>query len=103
MSLDLATIASTDAARHTPQQSALTVDHGAPPSDGALKLGLKNVRPYQDYLYVAEEPRDIGRTWVFPIRRNLTPFNILKIKRDSDVWIHKIIAPKQQSETRFSR
>src|SRR5258707_7108338 len=53
----------------------LTADHGAPlrllvP----VKLGLKNVKGhYQDYVCRGRAKRLLGRTWVFPLRRNLTP------------------------------
>jgi len=66
---------------HHLNSPALTVDHGAPllllvP----VKLGIEELKGhYQDYL-CPEEPRDYWRTWVFPLRRNLTPFNILKIQ-----------------------
>ena len=79
MSLDLAT------ARHPQTLLAthfngqpLTVDHGAPlrllvP----VKLGLKNVKAITRItLCRGRAARLLGRTWIFPLRRNL--------KQDSD-------------------
>jgi len=76
MSIDLAT------ARHPQTLLAthfngqpLTVDHGAPlrllvP----VKLGLKNVKAItRNYLFRGGAKRLLGRTRVFPLRRNLAP------------------------------
>ena len=48
-----------DAARHTLQRPAPTVDHGAPLRlPVPVKLGLENVKAITTITYVAEEPRD---------------------------------------------
>src|SRR5260370_32525992 len=69
---------STDAARHTLQRSApYCGSWSTTPSAGARKTWFEECEGhYQDYVCRGRAKRLLGRTWIFPLRRTLTPFNM---------------------------
>src|SRR5216683_300902 len=68
---------SPDPARHTLQRSAPHCGSwSTTPSAGARETWFEECEGhYQDYLFRGGAKRLLGRTWVFPIRRNLTPLH----------------------------
>jgi hypothetical protein len=69
---------STDAARHTLQRSApYRGSWSTAPSVGARETWFEECEGhYQDYVCRGRAKRLLGRTWIFPLRRNLTPFKL---------------------------
>ena len=72
--------ASTDAARHTLQLSALyRGSWSTAPPVGARETWFEEWEgDYQDYVCRGRAKRLLGRAWIFPLRRNLTPFTRLR-------------------------
>src|SRR6267154_5700159 len=64
---------STDAARHTPQRPATNRgSRSTTPSVGARETWIEECEGhYQDYVCRGRAKRLLGRTWIFPLRRNL--------------------------------
>src|ERR1700732_2052872 len=80
---------STDAARHTLQRSAPYCGAwSTAPSVGARETWFEECEGhYQDYVCRGRAKRLLGRTWIFPLRRNLTPpLRYEETRRDSDGW-----------------
>src|SRR5882757_9802959 len=67
---------STDTARHTLQRSAPNLGTRSPaPSVSARETWVEECEGYyQDYMCRGGANRLLGRTWIFPLRRNLTHF-----------------------------
>src|SRR5260370_18386372 len=66
---------SADTARHTLQRPApYCGSWSTTPSAGSRETWFEECEGhYQDYLFCGRAKRLLGRTWVFPLRRNLAP------------------------------
>src|SRR5229473_3981329 len=78
---------STDVARHTLQRSApYCGSWSTTPSAGARKTWFEECEGhYQDYVCRGRAKRLLGRTWIFPLRRNLTPLHTEPQSADASI------------------